>query len=235
MGEGPIEERGWVLRDLGHGRTLGPSPPPGSPLRLPLNCLVPAECPCSVPTLATLLRWCLYLPPTRAQMGQARGPARILLGLKSGSRWISPGRTSLLCDLGQQHPLPVTRGLVHDPRRPTPGPMPSWVGKCPESEVCGVPGVCARPVGAGGWLMASCGCCRQSTGGSTHREDSHGGVGLEASGQSAAPGPAGLQAVPAGPALRPRPGLPQSAVWAAALGLVNKCPLLPGCVPGVCG
>lgn len=115
MGEGPIEERGWVLRDSGHGRALGPSPPPGSPLRLPLNCLVPAQCPCSVPTLATLLRWCLYLPPTRAQMGQARGPARILLGLKSGSRWISPGRTSLLCDLGQQHPLPVTRGLVRDP------------------------------------------------------------------------------------------------------------------------
>lgn len=91
-------------------------------------------------------------------MGQARGPARILPGLKSGGCWISPGRASLLCDLGQHHPLPATRGLVHDPRRPTPGLVPSWVGKRPESEVCVVLGVCGGPVGAGGWLMASCGC-----------------------------------------------------------------------------
>ena len=37
-------------------------------------------------------------------MGQARGPARILPGLKSGGCWISPGRASLLCDL----PLTLT-------------------------------------------------------------------------------------------------------------------------------
>ena len=152
MGEGPMEEGGGALRGSGHGRALGPSPHPGSPLRLPLNCLGPAWCPWSVPTFATLLRQCLYLPPARAQMGQARGPARILLSLKSGSRWISPGRAGLLCDLGQHHPLPVTRGLVHDPQWPIPGPVPSWVGKCPELDVCGVLAGCVCGARGGGGL-----------------------------------------------------------------------------------
>lgn len=44
----------------------------------------------------------------------------------------------------------------------------------------------------------------------------HGGAGLEASKQSTAPGPAGLRAGQAGPALRPQPGLPRRAVWASA-------------------
>lgn len=51
---------------------------------------------------------------------------------------------------------------------------------------------------------------------STHREDLQGGAGLEASKQSTAPGPAGLRAGQAGPALRPQPGLPRSAIWASA-------------------
>lgn len=47
-GEVPIEEAGAVPRGSGQGWALGSSPPPWSPLGLPLACLGPALCPQSV-------------------------------------------------------------------------------------------------------------------------------------------------------------------------------------------
>lgn len=48
-GKGPVEEVGGVLRGSGQGGALGPSPPPRSPLGLPVVCLGLPPCPRSVP------------------------------------------------------------------------------------------------------------------------------------------------------------------------------------------
>lgn len=104
--EGPIEEGGGVPRGLGQGRVLGPSPPPGSLLGLPLSCLGPGLCPPSLPTIVTLLRCCLYSPPARAQMGRAQRPARSLPIPSLGRHCISLCSAGLLCDLGQHPPFP---------------------------------------------------------------------------------------------------------------------------------
>lgn len=92
-------------------------------------------------------------------------------------------------------------------------------------------GVCAGPVGVGGWLMASCGCSRQRVGAQHTQRGLARRGGVEASGQSTAPGPAGLWAGRAGPALRPQPGLPRSAIGASAPRgwLTNVC-----CLRAVC-
>ena len=78
-GKGPVKEAGGVPRGSGQGRLRDPHLLPGAPMDCPSCAWVQDRVlGLSQPATVTLLRCCLYLPASRAQMGQAQGPASSL-------------------------------------------------------------------------------------------------------------------------------------------------------------
>lgn len=177
-GEGPIEEAGGVPRGSGQGGAPGHSPPPRSPLGLPLAFLSPASCPQSAPASHCDLVEMLPLF-TCCQGPDGAGSGTCQQSPLQG--WAAVGSAcavSACCvTLGSTHPLLVTRGLIRNPGLLTDS-VPSWVGKHSKSQTCGVPGsggsgdeLCTEPTGVGGWLVASCGSSRHTVGTSSLSED----------------------------------------------------------------
>lgn len=166
-GEGPIEEGDGVPRGSGQDRALGPSPPPGSLLRLPFHLPGPSSvssiCPsyCDLVEMLPLFTSCWG--PDGAGSGTCQKSPHSEVWAGVGSTCAVPAHS---VTLGSTRPFLVTRGLIHNQRlltkRGASSSVPFWVGKCSKSEASRVLGSGGDRWGLGGWLMVSCGCSKHT-------------------------------------------------------------------------